>query len=226
MKNLQVLAFLLTIVAASCASTAGEGDPRWTPLFDGETTKGWRGFKKEAMPDGWEVLDGCLVCTGGGGDILTEGEFDNFILRLEWKIGPKGNSGIFFRVSEDHGATYFTGPEFQVLDNAGHGDGRSTKTSAGANYALHAPVRDATRPLGEFNEVEIEVRGDYVRHSLNGVELLSYRLWTPEWEALVAGSKFVRWPRYGRNRKGYIALQDHGDEVWYRNIRIQRLPRE
>ena len=113
-----------------------------------------------------------------------------------------------------------TGPEYQVLDNGGHPDGASPLTSAGANYALNAPLRDVTRPVGEFNETEIEVHDGHVRHRLNGVSIVTYELWTPEWEALVAASKFGKMPRYGRNETGHIALQDHGDTVWYRNIRI------
>jgi len=199
---------------------ANESQQGWISLFDGRTTDGWRGFNKDHPPEGWQVVDGCLTRVGPGGDLITEGQYDNFILRLEWKIAPGGNSGIFFHVTEDADAVWRTGPEYQVLDNGGHPDGASPLTSAGANYALNAPLRDVTRPVGEFNETEIEVHDGHVRHRLNGVSIVTYELWTPEWEALVAASKFGKMPRYGRNETGHIALQDHGDTVWYRNIRI------
>ncbi len=228
MKNLlRLLRFLpglLLPLATSCSTPTPASDEDWVSLFDGKTTAGWRGFRGDAVPAGWQVVDGCLTRVGPGGDIITEEQYENFILQLEWKISPKGNSGIFFHVSEDMDAVWRTGPEFQVLDNTGHGDGKSHLTSAGANYALHAPLEDVTRPPGQFNQAMIEVRGGHVRHTLNGVDIVTYEMWTPEWEALVKASKFGAMPQYGRKKKGHIALQDHGDTVWYRNIRVLPLP--
>ncbi|RMF76008.1 MAG: DUF1080 domain-containing protein [Planctomycetota bacterium] len=195
----------------------------WRLLFDGRTTNGWRGFRKKEMPAGWEVIDGCLVRTGPGGDIITEEQFADFELKIDWRISTGGNSGIFYRVSEDEDYVWRTGPEMQVLDNAEHADGGDALTSAGANYALVAPARDVTRPVGYFNEARIVVRGNHVEHWLNGEKLLEYELLSEPWERLVAASKFASMPRYGRERKGHIALQDHGDRVWYRNIRIREL---
>lgn len=194
----------------------------WRLLFDGQTTTGWRGFDKDAFPDqGWKVIDGCLVRVGPGGDITTDGKFGDFELRLEWRISPGGNSGIFFRSAEGFRYPWETGPEMQVLDNAEHPDGQDPKTSAGSNYALHAPVRDVTRPVGFFNQVRIIANGPHVEYWLNDVMVVRYELESPEWVKLVAESKFKSMPNYGRLARGHIVLQDHGDKVWYRNIKIR-----
>lgn len=197
----------------------------WISLFDGKTLEGWRGYRMHKMPMGWHVTDeGELYFDGKGkGDIVTTHQFADFELALEWKISPGGNSGIFYRVSEDDTATYFTGPEMQVLDNGAHKDGKNPLTSAGSNYALHAPSRDVTRPVGEYNEARIVVQGNHVEQWLNGEKLVAYKLHSPGWNELVANSKFSKMSNYGKNRTGHIALQDHGNEVWYRNIRIRLL---
>lgn len=210
------------------ASIAREapGSQDWRPLFDGRTTAGWRAFNGTAMPAGWQVVDGTLARVGAGGDIITDETFGSFELELEWRVRAGGNSGVFFHVVEDSTLQYAyeTGPEMQVLDNAGHADGRSPATSAGSNYALYAPARDATRPVGQWNAARLVVRGSHVEHWLNGEKLLEYELGSPEWQARVAASKFAQMPRYGRARRGHIALQDHGDPVAFRNIRIRVIP--
>lgn len=204
--------------------TAQEKAAGWTLLFDGTSLAGWRGFKATTVPDGWKAIDGALTRVGKGGDIMTVDQFDDFELRLEWKIDRGGNSGIFFHVTEDEGdQAYFTGPEMQVLDNTGHKDGADPLTSAGSNYALHAPSRDVTRPVGEWNEVRLVVNGPHVEHWLNGVKIVEYELWSADWEARVKASKFNTMPKYGRARTGHIALQDHGDPVAFRNIKILKL---
>ena len=203
--------------------TDAERDAGWALLFDGRTTAGWRGFKSDTMPDGWAIEDGTIARADGGGDIISEGQYDDFELRLQWKIAPAGNSGIFFHVTEDTNAVYMTGPEMQVLDNVGHPNGKDPKTSAASNYALHAPTKDMTRPVGEWNQVFLRVHEDRVEHWLNGERVVHYTLGSPEWEALVADTKFADWPGYGRRGKGHIALQDHSDPVWYRDIKVRRL---
>ncbi len=203
--------------------TAEEKAAGWKLLFDGRTTAGWRGYKKDRLPAGWIVKDGCIVRVGSGGDICTAEQFDNFELQLEWRIAAAGNSGIFYRVSEKYGWPWESGPEMQVLDNAEHADGRNPKTSAASNYALHAPARDVTQPVGFFNKARIVADGKHIEHWLNGVKVVEYELGSPEWQDLVAASKFAKWPDYGRVRKGHIVLQDHGDQVWYRNIKIRPL---
>ena len=251
MSRILLLALLLALaLVPACASADEEDEPArrvrapvpaperapntlteeeraagWRLLFDGATTAGWRGYRQESMPEGWQVVDGALARVAPAGDIVTVEQFGDFVLELEWKIEPGGNSGVFFRVSEDRPAVYETGPELQVLDDRAHGDGLDPRTSAGSNYALHAPRVDATRPAGEWNQVRIEVRGEEVTHRMNGREIVSYRLWNPEWEALVEASKFAAMPGYGRNRRGHIALQDHGDPVRFRSIRILPLDR-
>lgn len=196
----------------------------WRLLFDGRTTAGWRGWRRDTAPAGWEVRDGCLVRVGPGGDICTEDQFENFELVLEWRISPGGNSGIFFRASEERNHPWETGPEMQVLDNAEHADGRSPLTSAGADYALYAPLRDVTRPVGLFNEARIRVQGAQVEYWLNGERIVQYEIGSEDWERRVAGSKFSQMPGFGRAPRGHVVLQDHGDRVWYRNIRIRELP--
>lgn len=194
----------------------------WKLLFDG-TLEGWRGYRQEGVPGGWQALDGTLAFMPGrgGGNLITVDQYADFELALEWKIEEGGNSGIFFRATEDEVAPYWTGPEIQVLDNARHPDGRNPETSAGSNYALHAPTEDVTRPIGEWNEVRINVRGSQVEHWMNGVRIVAYELWTDEWRAMVDRTKFGEWPGYGMAPAGHIGLQDHGDPVWYRNIRIR-----
>jgi hypothetical protein len=199
----------------------------WRLLFDGQTTNGWRGYKRDGFPDeGWKVQSGCLVRIGRGGDICTVDEFDNFELKLEWRISAAGNSGIFYRVDEQLGWPWESGPEMQVLDNAEHADGQNPKTSAGSCYAVYAPARDVTQPVGLFNQVRIVARGRHIEHWLNGAKVVEYELQSPAWEALIAESKFKAMPRHGRVPCGRIVLQDHGDRVWYRNIKIRPLGAE
>ncbi|MCB9898682.1 MAG: DUF1080 domain-containing protein [Planctomycetes bacterium] len=198
----------------------------WTLLFDGRSLDAWRNYKSDAISSGWAAQDGCLArVADGAGDIVTRDTYGDFELQVDWKIGEGGNSGIFFAVTEDPDAEYIfeTGPEMQVLDNQGHANGLDPKTSAGSNYALHAPADDVTRPVGEFNHAYILRRGSHVEHWLNGTKLLEYELGSPEWQALVAASKFSQWPGYGVATVGHLALQDHGDAVWFRNLKVRRL---
>lgn len=198
----------------------------WEPLFDGRTLAGWRGYRQAAPPAGWRVVDGAITRVGPGGDLITDAEFGNFELELEWKISPGGNSGIIYRVVEDSTLDYVwrSGPEYQILDNGAHADGRDPLTSAGSNFALYAPVRDVTRPVGEWNQARLVVNGNHVEHWMNGVKLLEYEFGSPEWEQRVRASKFASMPRYGRGARGHIALQEHEAWVAYRNLRIRRLP--
>lgn len=180
----------------------------------------WRGFKKDALPDGWRHEDGVLTHIKGGGDIITQKQYRDFVLELDWKISQGGNSGIFFHVSEDHDYVWLGGPEMQILDNVAHEDAMKPETSAGSNYALHAPCRDVTKPVGEWNHIKLVVDGSHVEHWMNGTKLLEYELWSDDWKARVAASKFKDMPPYGLGKTGHIALQDHGDIVSFRNISI------
>jgi hypothetical protein len=204
--------------------TAEEQAQGWRLLFDGRTTAGWRGYQMPAMPAGWQVVDGALTRVADGADIVTTDEFANFELSLEWKVAPKGNSGIMYRVTESDSATYRTGPEMQVLDDAGHRDGLSRLTAAGAAYGLYPAPTGVVKAAGEWNQARILVNGHHVEHWLNGVKMADYELMSPDWEARIAKSKFAEWPGFGRAPKGHIALQDHGDWVAYRSIKIRVLP--
>jgi hypothetical protein len=204
--------------------TPAERDAGWRLLFDGKTTAGWRGYRQKAMPAGWQVIDGALTRVDSAGDIVTTDQYGNFELALEWRVAPGGNSGIFYRVSEDSDYAWRSGVEMQVLDDARHPDGRSPLTSAGALYAIYPAPRGVVRPAGEWNTVRIVVNGKHVEHWLNGVKVVEAELGSPDWEARVRQSKFATMPRYGRNDSGHIGLQDHGDRVAYRNIKIRVLP--
>ncbi len=184
----------------------------------------WRGYRRDTLPSAWRFdSERVLTFSGAGGDIITKRQFENFELELEWRIAARGNSGIFYRATEGTNAIYENAAEMQVLDNAGHPDGRLPTTSAGSSFALYAPVRDVSRPAGEWNAARLVVRGAHVEHWLNGTKLLEYELWSPEWKARVAASKFTAWPAYGWNTRGHIGLQDHGDTVAFRHIRIREI---
>jgi hypothetical protein len=205
--------------AGASAPTGGE----WRTLFDGGSLAAWRGFKKDSVPAGWQVVDGALTRVGKAGDLITRDEFSDFELTLEWKIAEGGNSGIMYRVTENADETYETGPEMQVLDDARHADGKSRLTAAGSAYGLYPAPAGVVKPAGEWNAVRIVVRGDHVEHWLNGTKVVEYELGSADWKAKVEASKFKQWPGYGRAASGYIALQDHGDRVAYRNIRVRTL---
>ncbi len=205
--------------ASAPADSAG-----WRSLFDGRSTAGWRGYRADSTPSGWRVEDGTLVRAARAGDIVTTDTFRNFELTLDWKVAPGGNSGIMYRVVEGPQNTYQSGPEMQVLDDSGHVDGKTRLTAAGALYGLYPAAAGAVKPAGQWNAARIVVNGPHVEHWLNGVKLVDAEMWSPEWDRLVAGSKFHEWPTFGKARRGHIALQDHGDWVAYRNIKIRVLP--
>jgi hypothetical protein len=204
--------------------TGAERAAGWRLLFDGQTTAGWRNYGKPTLSDGWTVQDGALTRTGAGGDIITNDEFKNFELTIDWKIEPGGNSGIFYRASEDSEAIYWNAVEMQVLDDAKHPDGQSRVRSAGAAYDLYASPPGHLNPGGQWNTARLIVNGNHVEHWLNGFKLLEYELGSPDWNSKVAGSKFAPHPRFGKNAQGHIGLQDHGNVVAFRNIKIRVLP--
>ena len=199
---------------------------KWEVLFGGKSVDKWRGYKMDSFPDhSWKVEDGALKTIAGaeGPDIVTKQKFENFELELEWKVSPGANSGIMYRVSEDFGAPYETGPEMQVLDDDKHADGRDPKTSAGSLYALIAPKNKKLKPVGEWNKVRIVVQGNQVEHWLNSVKVVEFELGSAELNQLIARSKFKDMPRFAKEKTGFIDLQHHGDEVWFRKVRVRRL---
>lgn len=216
-----------------------EAEQGFVLLFDGKNTDGWRGYLKDHFPAAWTIEDGALKCMGSGrgeagaedgGDIIYDKEFSNFHLKLEWKISEGGNSGIFYLGQEDpkYPTIWRTAPEMQVLDNEAHPDailGEDGNRMAGSLYDLIPAKPQNTKPAGEWNSVEIIVYKGTVVHKQNGVSVLEYHLWTPEWEKLVADSKFPGLNEDWANvaMKGYMGLQDHGDDVWFRSIKIREL---
>lgn len=227
----------VTEAAAPNTLTPEEKEDGWVLLFDGKTSEGWRGYKKDYFPPGWEVVDGTLHCKGSGrgeagseegGDIVYDKPFSNFDLKLEWKISEGGNSGIFYLAQETKDAIWQTAPEMQVLDNERHPDaklGKDGNRQAGSLYDLIPAKPQNAKPAGEWNQVEILVYKGTVVHKMNGETVLEYHLWTPEWDSLVAHSKFPSYNPDWANvaKEGLIGLQDHGDDVWYRNIKIKEL---
>ena len=211
------------------ALTEAEKQAGWRLLFDGKTTAGWRGYKMEKTPPGWQAIDGVLVRVsggvggkgaGGGDDIVTTEEFENFDLQLEWKVRKNGNSGVLDHVSEEPVTAWHFAPEVQILDNTAHRT-RSKLELAGACYDLYAPSKDATKPPGEWNQMRILVNGAHVEHWMNGEKIAEYELWSDDWEKRVKASKFGKMPGYGRAKRGHLVLQDHGNLVWYRNIKVK-----
>jgi hypothetical protein len=212
--------------------TAKEKKAGWKLLFNGTNTEGWHTYLQKDASTAWKVQDGALALDqeakkngAPGGDLVTNEEYENYELTMEWKISEGGNSGIIFGVHEDpqFKATYLTGPEMQVLDDAKHPDGKITKHNSGDLYDLKKSEKYAAKPVGEWNLVKIRKKDGKLTFWLNGVKTVETTMTGEEWKTLVAGSKFKNWKSFGEYAKGHIALQDHGNEVWYRNIKIHLL---
>lgn len=215
--------------------TAEERANGWELLFDGESTDGWRGYNDDAFPDvGWKVEDGELIVmesggdeAGRGGDIVTTESYDDFILKLEWKLSEGGNSGIFYRALEQESQPIFwSAPEMQVLDNENHPDaekGEDGNRKAGSLYDLIPADPQTFTGHGEWQEVMIVAEGPHIEHWMNGEKVLEYELWTPEWYEMVRDSKFESHPEFGDLHEGLIGLQDHGNLAHFRNIKIKEL---
>ena len=197
----------------------------WRLLFDGKNVDQWRGFKMQTLPPGWAAESGALVHTPGEGtrDLISKDQFGDFDFQFDWQLQERGNSGVMFYVTEAGSATYHTGPEYQLLHNAGHRDGKNPLTSAGACYALYAPAKDATKPVGEWNRSRIIVDKGHAEHWLNSEKVVEYEIGSPDWLAKVAGSKFKEWKEFGLARRGHLALQEHGGRVAYKNLKIRTL---
>lgn len=195
----------------------------WTSLFNGDSTAGWRGLGMDGFPhDQWVVEDGCLHCLGKPGktnDLITERKYENFELSFEWRVPkPMGNSGVKYRVQEQKGEGFAFGPEYQLMNDPGVSD----KHATGSLYDVLAPTGKKLKPGDQFNESRIVIRGNHGEHWLNGVKVVEFEFGSPELQRAIAKSKFKN-TDWAKNPVGYIALQNHHDEVWIRNIRIREL---
>ena len=214
--------------------TSEEANNGWELLFDGTSTNGWHEYGSNAPGPAWKVADGNIYIDtsykqekpGESLDIVTDEEFENFDLKLEWKIDTNGNSGIIFYVHEDPEQfknTYMSGPEMQVLDNNGHPDAKIIKHHAGDLYDLISCSPETVKPALEWNQVEIKCIDGKLDFYLNGENVVSTQMWDDNWYKMIAESKFKQWPGFGTYKKGRIALQYHDSNVWFRNIRIKSL---
>jgi len=225
--SLAAVTFTATAQAAPAAVkpntlTSAEKKAGWKLLFDGKTTKGWRGFKKPEAPTGWTVQDGILARTDKGGDLMTDEEFSDFEFQTDWKLEEAGNSGIIYRASETESAPYMTGPEYQLLDDEKHPDGKAGKDGnrkSGSLYDVYAASKNVVK-LGDWNSTRIVVSGNHVEHWLNGEKVVEAEIGSPEWTSRVGASKWAKVATYATTKAGHIDLQDHGAKVEFRNIKI------
>jgi hypothetical protein len=250
MKNFLCIALLATLVIgckekvkeeaekATAEMTTSEMEVpqnEWKILFDGKTFNGWHEYKKEDVSDHWKIEDGAMVyyppkerIKGEHYNLISDGEYTDFVLSMEWRIAEAGNSGIFWGIKElpELGQPYETGPEIQVLDNDKHPDGKNgTSHQAGALYDMVSPSEDVTKPIGEWNlcEITINHKTNIGIVVLNDVEIVNFSVNNPEWSEMVSKSKFADWEYFAKYKTGKIGVQDHGDGVAFRNIKIKEL---
>ncbi len=221
-------------VASSALPTLTDAEKTegWKLLFDGQTLSGWQDFKGRKN-NTWEVQDGTLHCKalnekvkGDGderGDIMTTEEFGNFELAFDWKISAQGNSGVMFRVTEEFDQPYYSGPEYQVIDDIDYPGKLTEKQKTGANYDMHFVEKKKLNPVGEWNSTKIVANGNHIEHWLNGEKIVEYEVGSEDWKKRKKESKWNEWKGYGASPKGHIDLQDHGSEVWFKNIRVRTL---
>lgn len=223
---------LVAVIVGSSSNDVSAQEGEWVSLFDGKTTNGWHTYGKSKAGAAWEVSNGTLHLNIDGktqderGDLVTDKEYENYHLKLEWKISEGGNSGIIFNIHEDkekYENTYNSGPEMQVLDSDNHADGKIFKHRTGDLYDLIPSSSEPVKPVGEWNLAEIISNNGKLQFFLNGVNIVTTTMYNDEWKKLIAGSKFAEWPGFGTYKKGKIALQDHNDQVWFRNIQIKEL---
>ncbi len=224
---------LAACALAACAAPAraqGAQAQTWTVLFDGTPASlaaNWRGYRKDAPPAGWRVEDGALAYVPGApetrGDLTSRAQYGDFELEYEWRVAPGANSGVMWRVSEDRQFPWQTGPEQQVLDDERHLDGRIPSHRAGALYDLVVPPQGLARPVGQFNRARIVARGARVQLFLTDRPTADVDFASDSGRKLLAASKFKAMPGFAQNARGHIVLQDHGDRVWFRNVRVRAL---
>ena len=231
MKRREALTALAASAWAATALRAADGPINelsaeekaagWKLLFDGKTTAGWRNYKKKEVGSGWKIEDGVLVRKGrNAGDILTVDQFDAFEFTVDYKISKGGNSGLMFHVTEEEATPWMTGPEIQIQDNK---DGHDPQKS-GWLYQLYKSETDATKPAGEWNTLRVLITPKKCEQYMNGVKYCEYVKGSEDWNEKVAKSKFSKMPKFGKATKGHLCLQDHGNEVAFRNIKVREIP--
>lgn len=217
---------------AKAAASSDETSDGWVSLFDGKSLQGWRGYNGVDIAGAWIAEDGVLHLTARTKDsphvnIITEAIYDDFDMRFDWKVEAGTNSGVIFHVGEGPKEPYLTGPEYQVLDNFGFRSSKGLPVGpaehSASNYAIEPAVSDETKPIGEWNEGRILVKGDHVEYWLNGVKTTEYEMHSPKWNEQVANSKYKNWKDFSTLPEGHIGLQDHGHQVWFRNLKIKKL---
>ncbi len=216
-------------MATENALTDAEKNDAYTLLFDGTSTNGWRTYKNKPA-DSWSVKNGTLYCKGDStnksdmrADMITEGEYENFDFSVDWKISPQGNSGIIYLASEEYDAAYQSGPEYQIIDDNNFPQKLEDWQKTGANYAMNPAPDAAPNAVGEWNTTRIVKNQNHVEHWLNGKKIVEYELGSDDWKKKKAEGKWKDTPGYGLTKKGHIALQDHGSEAWFKNIKIKQL---
>jgi len=246
-KNAFVLIFALSII--SCNNSATDSakndtanmdtatnkmqDETESPvsLFDGKSLSGWHGYNKTGEVKNWAIEDGAMVCLGAakdaeGGDIVSDKQYENFELSWEWKISKEGNSGVMYHVVEDrkYKAPYETGPEYQMVDDIGFPQKLEEWQKTGADYAMYnANEKKNLKPVGEWNSSKIIFNNGHVEHWLNGEKIVEFEAWSDDWKKKNSEGKWKDFPDYGSAKKGGIALQDHGNKAWFKNITIREL---
>ena len=203
----------------------------WINLFDGSSLRGWHGFNKTGTIPNWTIEDGALVCLGAaadahGGDIVTDEAYENFELKWEWKISKGGNSGVMYHVVEGakYEAPYQTGPEYQLIDDIGFPEKLEDWQKTGADYAMNLTnEKKKLKPVGEWNTSKIIFNKGHVEHWLNGQKVVEFEAWDAAWTTKKNEGKWKGYPDYGSAKKGLIALQDHGQKAYFKNIMIKVL---
>lgn len=214
----------LPVFAADNQLSSAEQAQGWQLLFNGKDMSQWRNFKKADLSDKWQIEDGAMKLTaGGGGDILTKQQYDHFELLLDWKIAEVGNSGIFVLANETGNMIYSNAPEIQILDNERHPDNKLANHLSGSLYDMIASPPSSHKKAGEWNTVKIRLHNSELTIWQNGVQTAQVTIDSPEWQKLLAASKFATWPGFAKAKSGHIGLQDHGDQVWFKNIKIKEL---
>ena len=204
--------------------SAAERAAGWRLLFDGTSLNGWRAYQGDTIPPAWRVVNGSITKNVTTRDMVTVEQFGDFDLTFEWKLATGGNSGLFYRATEEYDRVYWSATEYQLLDDPNAADGRNRLTAAGAAYGLYPAPQGVVKPAGEWNSSRVVAIGPMVEHWLNGQKIISYTQWSPDWEAKVQASKFKDYPNYGRAARGHIALQgDHRGDLELRNIKIRAI---